>query len=121
VLPACNSEAMQLHLDEIATKVTPGAHAIVLFDQPGWHAIGQFAQYLQRAGAPPYAFPSSANSRSMMYARLVGSEPPICVVVLPRPVSTVTMPSWVRYQPCTFRSSLVVMLREPLINAVARL
>ena len=24
VLPACNSEAMQLHLDEIATKVTPG-------------------------------------------------------------------------------------------------
>src|SRR6266540_5115767 len=32
VLPACNSEAMQLHLDEIATKVTPGAHAIVLLD-----------------------------------------------------------------------------------------
>ena len=28
VLPACNSEAMQLHLDEIATKVAPGALAI---------------------------------------------------------------------------------------------
>ena len=38
VLPACNSEAMQLHLDEIATKVTPGAHAIVLLDQAGWMA-----------------------------------------------------------------------------------
>ena len=25
VLPFCNTEAMQLHLDEIATKVTPGA------------------------------------------------------------------------------------------------
>ena len=37
VLPACNSEAMQLHLDEIATKVTPGAHAIILLDQAGWH------------------------------------------------------------------------------------
>src|SRR5262245_25793011 len=37
VLPACNSEAMQLHLDEIATKVTPGAHAIVILDQAGWH------------------------------------------------------------------------------------
>ena len=37
VLPTCNSEAMQLHLDEIATKVTPGAHAIVLLDQAGWH------------------------------------------------------------------------------------
>ena len=36
VLPACDSEAMQLHLDEIATKVTPGAHAIVLLDQAGW-------------------------------------------------------------------------------------
>jgi len=30
VLPACNSEAMQLHLDEIATKVEPGAHAILI-------------------------------------------------------------------------------------------
>jgi hypothetical protein len=38
VLPTCNSEAMQLHLDEIATKVTPGAHAIVLLDQAGWHS-----------------------------------------------------------------------------------
>src|SRR5437660_1193203 len=30
VLPACNCEAMQLHLDEIATKVALGAHAIIL-------------------------------------------------------------------------------------------
>ena len=37
VLPACNTEAMQLHLDEIATKVAPGAHAIVILDQAGWH------------------------------------------------------------------------------------
>jgi DDE superfamily endonuclease len=28
---------MQLHLDEIATKVTPGAHAILVLDQAGWH------------------------------------------------------------------------------------
>ena len=37
VLPACNTEAMQLHLDEIATRVAPGAHAILLLDQAGWH------------------------------------------------------------------------------------
>jgi transposase len=37
VLPACNTEAMQLHLDEIATKVTPGALAILILDQAGWH------------------------------------------------------------------------------------
>jgi hypothetical protein len=29
VLPACNSEVMQLHLDEIATRVTPGAHSSI--------------------------------------------------------------------------------------------
>jgi len=38
VRPFCNTEAMQLHLDEIATKVTPGAHAILILDQAGWHA-----------------------------------------------------------------------------------
>jgi hypothetical protein len=32
VLPACNSKAMQLHLDEIATKVAPRAHAIVILE-----------------------------------------------------------------------------------------
>ena len=37
VLPTCNTEAMQLHLNEIATKVTPGAHAILILDQAGWH------------------------------------------------------------------------------------
>ena len=37
VLPACNTESMQLHSDEIATKIAPGAHAILLLDQAGWH------------------------------------------------------------------------------------
>ena len=37
VLPFCNTEAMQLHLDEIAASVTAGAHAILILDQAGWH------------------------------------------------------------------------------------
>ena len=37
VLPFCNSEAMQLHLNEIASKVSPGAHAILILDRAGWH------------------------------------------------------------------------------------
>ena len=28
---------MQLHVDEIASRVTPGAHAVVIVDQAGWH------------------------------------------------------------------------------------
>jgi hypothetical protein len=37
ILPACNTEAMNLHLAEIAKAVTPGAHALLLVDQAGWH------------------------------------------------------------------------------------
>ena len=36
-MPACNTEAMNLHLAEIATEVTPGAHAVLLIDRAGWH------------------------------------------------------------------------------------
>ena len=37
VLPRCTTEGMTLHLKEIAQAVTPGAHALVLVDQAGWH------------------------------------------------------------------------------------
>ena len=37
VLPTCNTEAMNLHLAEIATEIAPGRHAILLLDQAGWH------------------------------------------------------------------------------------
>src|SRR3954454_12128933 len=37
VMPACNTEAMNLHLAEIARAVAPGAHAVLLLDQAGWH------------------------------------------------------------------------------------
>lgn len=34
---ASRTEAMNLHLAEIAAEVTPGAHAVVILDQAGWH------------------------------------------------------------------------------------
>src|SRR3712207_2934115 len=37
VLPRCTTEGMTLHLNEIAQAVAPGAHALVLVDQAGWH------------------------------------------------------------------------------------
>jgi hypothetical protein len=37
ILPTCNTEAMNLHLVEIAATVAPGAHAVLLVDQAGWH------------------------------------------------------------------------------------
>lgn len=37
VLPWCNSTTMGLHLTEISQAVTPGAHAVLVLDQAGWH------------------------------------------------------------------------------------
>ena len=37
VLPRCNTAAMNLHLAEIAQAGAPGAHAVLLLDQAGWH------------------------------------------------------------------------------------
>ena len=37
VLPRCTSEGMSLHLEEISRAVAPGAHAVLLLDQAGWH------------------------------------------------------------------------------------
>lgn len=37
VLPRCTTEGMGLHLIEISQAVAPGAHAVLLLDQAGWH------------------------------------------------------------------------------------
>jgi len=36
-LPFADTEAMQLHLEEISRNVAVGAHAVLLFDRAGWH------------------------------------------------------------------------------------
>ncbi|MGH8702069.1 MAG: IS630 family transposase [Burkholderiales bacterium] len=41
VLPFCNTAAMTLHLEEISRAVSPGAHAVLLLDQAGWHTTGK--------------------------------------------------------------------------------
>lgn len=37
VLPYCDTGAMQEHLVEISQAVDPGAHAVLILDQAGWH------------------------------------------------------------------------------------
>lgn len=36
-MPACNTEATNLHLAEIAAQIAPGCHAVLILDQAGWH------------------------------------------------------------------------------------
>ena len=43
VLPRCTTEGMSVHLTEIARVVAPGAHAVVLLDQAGWHQSKRLA------------------------------------------------------------------------------
>ena len=43
VLPRCTTQAMALHLAEIAQAVAPGAHAVLLLDQAGWHVSAKLA------------------------------------------------------------------------------
>lgn len=37
ILPRVDTEAMSLHLQEIAKTVTAGAHALMIMDGAGWH------------------------------------------------------------------------------------
>lgn len=38
VLPYCDTSSMDQHLQEISQAVDPGAHAVLILDQAGWHA-----------------------------------------------------------------------------------
>ena len=43
VLPRCNTQAMQWHLEEISSQGAPGAHAVLILDQAGWHTTKKLA------------------------------------------------------------------------------
>src|ERR1700712_4204949 len=40
IMPWCNTEAMNKHLQEISRMVDPGAHAVLMLDGAGWHTAG---------------------------------------------------------------------------------
>lgn len=41
MLPWANTQAMQLHLNEISKTVAHKSHAVVLMDRAGWHTTGK--------------------------------------------------------------------------------
>ena len=42
-MPWCDTHAMAEHLKLISAEVAPGAHAILLLDQAGWHTSSKLA------------------------------------------------------------------------------
>ena len=58
IMPAVNAEAMNEHLNEISTQVAPGAHAVQICDEAGWHQTGERLRVpnnITLLHLPPYA------------------------------------------------------------------
>ena len=58
VLAFVNAEAMNLHLAEISTQVSPGAHAVITLDGAGWHQAGGrlvVPENISLLALPPYS------------------------------------------------------------------
>jgi transposase len=58
VLPRANVHAMNLHLQEISTQVSPGAFAVLALDGAGWHQAGDRLRVPDNIGLlhlPPYS------------------------------------------------------------------
>ena len=56
-MPRADTEAMQLHLQEISRTVAPGAHGVVIIDKAGWHTTTalQVPANLSLLHLPPYS------------------------------------------------------------------
>jgi transposase len=57
ILPHANTEAMQLHLDEISKNVTKGYHAVIVMDKAGWHLANDLIipKNITLIKLPPYS------------------------------------------------------------------
>jgi hypothetical protein len=58
VLPYANAQAMNLHLEEISSRVTQGSHAVLLLDRAGWHQTGgklRVPRNISLLHLPPYS------------------------------------------------------------------
>ena len=74
----CNTAAMNLHLAEIANAVAPGAHAVLLLDQAGWHMSDKLVVPPNITLLPlPRQMPrtQSGRERLAVHARQLAVEP----------------------------------------------
>jgi putative transposase len=58
IMPVMNTEAMNEHLKEIGTQVSPGSHAVLVLDGAGWHQTGgelSVPDNISLLPLPPYA------------------------------------------------------------------
>jgi transposase len=88
IMPAVNTEAMNEHLKEISTQVTPGAHALLLCDGAGWHEKSKELQLPSNITMLPFpAYAPELNSMENVWEYLRGNK--LCALV-PQFAITVT-------------------------------
>ena len=72
VLPYANTEAMNLHLIEISSRVAPDAHAVITMDGAGWHRQGRRLQVPHNISIlllPPYSPELNPQENVWQYLR----------------------------------------------------
>ena len=82
VMPRANTEAMDLHLEEISRAVAPNAHAVVLLDQAAWHTTAKLGipENISLVPLPPKSRSSippkmSGNTSARTGSPIVSSTP----------------------------------------------
>ena len=69
-LPNADTEAMQLHLNEISRHVAKGAVAVLLMDRAGWHTTSKLEM---PANIKPIFLPSPQATYQQFYEYLTGA------------------------------------------------
>ena len=71
IMPYANTEAMRKHLKEISDAVAPGAHALVILDQAGWHTTRKLKipKNLTMVSLPPACPELNAAENIWQYLR----------------------------------------------------
>jgi len=71
IMPYANTAAMRKHLEEISRAVAPGAHAIVILDQAGWHTTRKLKvpKNLTMVSLPPACPELNAAENIWQYLR----------------------------------------------------
>ena len=75
IMPSAHAEAMNEHLTEISSQVSPNAHAVLLLDQAGWHQTGgrlEVPGNLTLVPLPPYS--PELNSMENVWEYLRGNK-----------------------------------------------
>jgi len=67
VLPNANTDAMQLHINEISAEVPPGRHALVVCDMASWHTTDKLMMPNNMSLLPLPAYSPELNSAEQVW------------------------------------------------------